>query len=198
MSKKPQKLISEMTTRELKKYIKKEVKKANTKIRNIEKRKKGPTRAVQEELDYLKQIGVIGKRGRAVTGYRTASKAELQKKAKELTYFNKWKGSETVAVAKDKDYKKYQSFINNPRNSDFANYSYQQWRDMVEMFGAMDDKLKDFDYENMKQLHLEATNKDTKIDILSAMQNAQREADKSNRVVTTETLTDIVRDLIFQ
>ena len=68
---------------------------------------------------------------------------------------------------------------------------------MVEMFGAMDDKLKDFDYEDMKQLHLEATTKDRKIDMLSAMQVAQREAKKSNNTVSTETLTDFVRDVIF-
>lgn len=190
------KSISEMTTRELKALIRKEVKKANTKLKNIRKRKK-VSRAVQEEIDYLKSIGVIGKRNKAVTGYRLASKAELQKKAKELQYFNKWKGSETVAMARDKDYKKYQSFINNPRNAEFSHYSYQQWRDMVEMFGAMDDKLKDFDYEDMKQLHLEATTKDRKIDMLSAMQVAQREAKKSNNTVSTETLTDFVRDVIF-
>lgn len=196
MAKQPQKAVKDMTTRELKALIRKEVKKANTKLRNIGKRKK-VSKAVQEEIDYLQSIGVIGKRGKAVTGYRTASKAELQKKAKELQYFNQWRGSETVAMAKDKDYKKYMSFINNPHNADFSHYSYQQWRDMVEMFGAIDDKLHDFDYEDMKQLHLEASNTNTKIDMLSAMQNAQREAGKGSQVITTETLTDYVRDIIF-
>ena len=85
------------------------------------------------------------KSGKAVTGYRLASKAELQKKARELEYFNQWKGSETVAIARNKDYKKYQAFINNPDNSDFSNYSYQQWRDLVEMLGSLGDELKGYD-----------------------------------------------------
>lgn len=192
LSRKLQKPIKDMTTRELKKYIKKLVRKANTKIRNINKRK-NVSRAVSEEMDYLKNIGIIGKSGKAITGYRTASKAELQKKARELEYFNQWKGSETVAVAKDKDYKKYQTFKNN--NPEFSHYSYQQWRDLVETLGAMDDKFKDFDYEDMKQLHLEASRQRTNIDLKSAMDNVKR--DTAGKGASTEDLTDYVRSLIF-
>ena len=192
MAAKESKNIVDMTTRELKKLIKKLVKKANTKLKNIGKRKK-VSKAVEEEIEYLKSIGIIGKRGKAVTGYRLASKAELQKKARELTYFNQWKGSETVAQAKEKDYKKYESF--KEHNPDFAHYSYQQWRDLVELFGAMGDELKSFDYEDMKQLHLEASIKNTKIDMVSAMKNVQR--DKKGAGVTSEDLTDYARDVIF-
>ena len=66
--------ISEMTTRELKKFIRKQVKKANTRLKDITYRKnltkKGISRAMQEEIDYLKRLGIINKRGKAVSGYR--------------------------------------------------------------------------------------------------------------------------------
>ena len=194
---KPHKSISEMTTRELRKFIRKEVKKANTKIKNIKKRKRGVSRAVKEEMDYLKQLGIIGKSGKAVTGYRLASKAELQKKARELEYFNQWKGSETVAVARNKDYKKYQAFINNPDNSDFANYSYQQWRDLVEMFGALGDELKGYDYEGMKALHQEMNEREINVDFQSTMKNVMRDAKADNMKLTPEILTDLMREELF-
>ena len=195
--KKTPKAISEMTTRELRKFIRKEVKKANTKIKNINKRKRGPSRAVQEELDYLKSIGIIGKSGKAVTGYRLASKAELQKKARELEYFNQWKGSETVAVARNKDYKKYQAFINNPDNSDFSNYSYQQWRDLVEMLGSLGDELKGYDYEGMKALHLEMNEENIQVDFQSTMKNVLRDAKNDGSRLTPEILTDMMREALF-
>ena len=188
-----QKSISDMTTRELKKFIRKQVKKANTRLKNIGKRKRGVSRAVQQELDYLEQMGIVNKRGKAITGYRTARKAELQRRARELEYFNQWTGAETEVIAKEKDYKKYQSFIKN--NPKFSNYSYQDWRDLVNTFGAMEDKLSDFEYEDMKNLHLEKTNAGSKVNLLKAMENAQDQVKGQGK--TTEELTDIVRGIIF-
>lgn len=188
-----QKPIADMTTRELKKFIRKEVKKANTKLKNIAKRKKGVSRAVQQEIDYLKRLGIINKRGKAITGYRTAHKAELQKRARELEYFNQWKGSEKRAVAQEKDYKKYQTFVQN--NSDFSNYSYQDWKDLVTVFGSMEDKLADFHYESMKQLHKEATEKQTKKDFLSTMMDVKKEA--AGKGLDTDDLTDLMRSELF-
>lgn len=195
---KEQKSIGEMTTRELKKYIRKQVKKANTRLKNLAKRKKGVSRAVTEELDYLRKLGIINKKGKAVTGYRTATKVEMQKKARELEYFNDWKGSETEAIAAERDYKKYQAFIQNPENSKFKDYSYTEWKDLVTTFGAMEDKLKDFEYEDMKQLHLESTQQKSSIDFLSAMVEAKRKSKTGGtQPLTTMDLTDLVRSELF-
>ena len=195
--KKPAKSISEMTTRELRKFIRKEVKKANTKLRNIKKRKRGVSKAVAEELESLKKMGIIGKSGRVVTGYRLSSKKELQRKARELEYFNQWKGSETVAVAKAKDYKKYQAFINNPDNSDFANFSYNQWRELVEMFGALNDELKGYDYEGMKALFQEVNEKEVKVDFQSVMEQVMKDHTNDTTPLTPEALTDYMRKALF-
>lgn len=196
---KEQKSISEMTVKELKKYITKQTKKANTRLRNIEKRKRGVSKAVSEELDVLRKKGIIGKRDKAVLNFRTKTKTELQAQARELEYFNQWTGAEVSSVSKDKDYKKYQSFINNPRNKMFANYSYQDWRDLVNMFGTMEDKLQEFEYEDMKRLHIEATNKGIKKDLVSAMVEAKRQSKELSKTVTvtTDTLTDLVRSELF-
>ena len=82
------KSISEMTVKELKKYIRKQTKKANTRLKNIGKRQRGVSRAVSEELQYLEKQGIIGKRGRAKLGFRGKRKEELQRQARELDYFN--------------------------------------------------------------------------------------------------------------
>lgn len=188
-----QKTISEMTTRELRKYIRKQVKKANTRLKNIGKRKRGVSRAVQQELDYLEQMGIVNKKGKAITGYRTARKAELQRRARELEYFNQWTGAETEVIAQEKDYKKYQSFIKN--NPKFANYSYQDWRDLVSTFGAMDNYLKEFEYEDMKNLHLEKTKEGSRQNFIKAMEEAKQEA--TGKGLGSDDLTDIVRSKLF-
>lgn len=190
---KEQKSISDMTTRELKKFIKKQVKKANTRLKNIRKRKRGVSRAVEQELKVLESMGIIGKRGKIITGYRTARKEDLKRRARELEYFNQWKGSETKAVAQEKDYKKYQTFIQN--NPKFAHYSYQDWRDLVNTFGALESYLTEFEYENMKNLHLEKTNAGNKTNFIKAMEEAKTEA--LGKGLDTEDLTDLVRSRIF-
>lgn len=194
---KVRKTISEMNTRELKKFIRKEVKKANTKLRNFSKRKRGVSRAVQQEIEYLKKHGIVNKHGRAVTGYRLAHKEELQRRARELEYFNQWTGAEKEAVSKQKDYKKYQSFINNKYNSEFADYSYQDWRDLVSTFGAMESYLTEFDYESMKQLHREATKKGTKKNLIKAMEESKNISKHDDSIITTDDLTDLVRSELF-
>lgn len=182
-----------MTVRELKKYIGKLTKKANTRIKNINKRKRGVSKAVKEELDYLKRFGIIGKRGKAIKGFRGRRKAELQRQARELEYFNQWTGAEKRAVAQEKDYKKYQTFKKN--NPEFAGYSYQDWKDFVGVMGSMEDKLKEFEYEDTKQLHIEATEKQIKKDFLEAMKEAKEKT--SGGVFDTEDLTDMLRSELF-
>ena len=190
--KKEQKTINDMTTRELRKYIRKLVKQANTKLKNIYKRKRGVSKAVEEELAYLRKIGIINKQGKAITGYRLARKHELQRKARELEYFKQWKGGTKEAYSQPKDYKKYQAFIQN--NPEFSGYSYIEWKDLVTVFGSMSDKLKDFGYEDIKELHKEATEKNSKVDFLQAMHKVQEEKPEG---ATQEALIDMMREEIF-
>lgn len=190
---KQQKTISEMTTRELRKFIRKEVKKANTRLRNIGKRKRGVSRAVEQELDYLKKIGLINKQGKAITSYKYARKEELKRIAHEYEYFNQWTGAEKQTVARDKDWKKYQTFIS--RHPEFSNYSYQDWREIVGVFASMEDKLVEFEYEDTKRLHIEATEKGNSVNFIKAMEKAQEQA--KGKGFDTDDMTDLLRSNLF-
>lgn len=187
------KSISEMNVKELKKYIRRQTKKANTRLKNIGKRKRGVSRAVSEELQYLEKQGIIGKRGRAKLGFRGKRKEELQRQARELDYFNQWTGAEKETVAQDKDWKKYQTF--KAKHPEFSNYSYQDWRDIVNVFASMEDKLTEFEYEDMKRLHIEATEKGSKVNFLSAMEDAHKDA--KGKGYDTDDMTDLVRGIVF-
>lgn len=187
------KSISEMTVKELKKYIRKETRKANTRLKNIGKRKRGVSRAVEEELNYLKRQGIIGKRGRAKLGFRGKRKEELQRQARELDYFNQWTGAEKETIAQDKDWKKYQTFKS--KHPEFSNYSYQDWRDIVNVFASMEDKLTEFEYEDTKRLHIEATEKGSSVNFLKAMENAHDEA--QGKGFDTDDMTDLLRSELF-
>lgn len=182
-----------MTTRELRKFIRKEVKKANTRLKNIGKRKRGVSRAVEQELDYLKRQGLINKRNKAITGYKYARKEELKRIAREYEYFNQWTGAEKETIAQDKDWKKYQTF--KARHPEFANYSYQDWRDIVNVFASMEDKLTEFEYEDTKRLHIEATEKGTSVNFLKAMEEAHQNA--QGKGFDTDDMTDLLRSNLF-
>lgn len=184
--------IEEMTVKQLKKYIGRLTRKANTRLKNISKRKK-VSKAVTDEVSYLKKKGIIGKSGKAIKGFRGKRKVDLQKQARELEYFNQWKGSETVAIARKQDLKKYETFIQN--NPEFANYSYKDWQELVTMFGQVQDKLNSFGYEDMKQLHLESKANNTKKDFVTTM----KKISESNKGagLKQEDLVDLMRKELF-
>lgn len=186
------KQIGEMTVSELKKYIRKLTRKANTRLKNINKRKK-VSKAVTDEMGYLKKKGIIGKSGKAIYGFRGKRKADLQSQARELEYFNQWKGSETKAIAKKQDLKKYETFIQN--NPEFSDYSYQDWEELVTMFGQMQDQLNSFGYEDMKQLHLESKARDTKKDFVTTMKKIHEQG--KGKGLTQEDLVDLMRQELF-
>lgn len=176
----------------MKKYIKRLTKKANTRIRNIGKRKK-VSKAVKDEMGYLKNKGIIGKHGKAILGFKGKRKVDLQAQARELEYFNQWKGSETKAIARKQDLKKYETFIQN--NPEFSNYSYQEWEELVTVFGQVQDKLNSFGYEDMKQLHLESRARDTKKDFVTTMKRIYEEG--KGKGLTQEDLVDLMRQELF-
>ena len=161
-------------------------------MKNIGKRKK-VSKAVTDEMNYLKKKGMIGKRGNVIYGFNGKRKADLQAQARELEYFNQWKGSETKAVARKQDLKKYETFIQN--NPEFANYSYQEWEELVTMFGQVQDKLNSFGYEDMKQLHLESTARDTKKDFVTTMKKIHEQG--KGKGLTQEDLVDLMRQELF-
>lgn len=191
--------ISDMTTRELKKFIRQQVKKANTRLKDITYRKnltkKGISRAMQEEIDYLKRLGILNKRGKAVTGYRLARKTELQRRARELEYFNQWRGSESKHIARTEDMKKYQKFMKN--HPKFAGYSYQDWKNMVENLGSMAEELESYGYvsENIIQLDKEIKERKNKKQLMDVVDKVKSQA--KGQGWSQEQLVDALRGELF-
>lgn len=191
---KKKKTISEMNVKELKQFISKETKKANTILRRVAKKKKVKA-AVQEEINILKRKGIIGKSGKAIKGFRGKKKEELRAQARELEYFTQWKGTETQEVRDEVNYAKYKSFIENVNNSDFKNYSYQEWRDMVETFGSTASIIDSFYYENIKELHKEVTAGSKNVNLAAAMREVLR-ANKGAGL-SKEDAIDLLRKELF-
>lgn len=190
---KMKKTIKEMTVKELKKFIRKETKKANTRLRRIFNKKK-ISRAVSEEVEYLKTKGIIGKRNKAILGFGSKTKSELQSQARELEYFNQWKGTETKEVRDKTNLAKYQSFVTN--NKEFSDYSYQEWRDLVELFGSTENFIESFGYENLKELHKEATEEGRKVNFASKMRNIMKQSKGAS--FSQEDIIDMLRSEVFE
>lgn len=150
---------------------------------------------MQEEIDYLKRLGIINKRGRAVTGYRLARKSELQRKARELEYFNQWRGSETKHIARAEDIKKYKKFIKN--HPKFADYSYQDWKNMVENLGSMSEELESYGYvsENIIQLDKEIKETKNRKQLMDVVNDVKNNA--TGKGWTQEQLVDALRKELF-
>lgn len=130
-----------------------------------------------------------------MTGYRLARKSELQKKARELEYFNQWRGSESKHIARAEDMKKYNKFIkNHPR---FANYSYQDWRNMVENLGAMSEELESYGYvsENMIQLDKEIKERGSKKQLMDVVESVKDKA--KGKGWNQEQLVDAIRSELY-
>lgn len=159
----------------------------------MNKKKRGLNKAENTQMDYMKSKGYVGKRGKAIYGFSGKRKADLQAQARELEYFNQWKGSEPKYVARQQDIKKYETFIQN--NPEFANYSFQEWTELVTMFGQVQDKLNSFGYEDMKQLHLESKARDVKKDFVSTMKKIQENSKGAG--LTQEDLVDLMRQELF-
>lgn len=193
--KKLDKPISEMTTKELQLFIRVNTDKANKTIAKISKRKK-VSQAVNKEIQVLQTKGIIGKSGRAVLGFSGKNKKQLQAQARELEYFNQWKGTETKAVREAVSIKKYETFVRN--NPDFAEYSYEDWRDLVSTFGNMEDLVNSFGYENFKNLHREATTEGLKVDMVTEAMKSIKELKASGQVISQENAVDILRKNLFK
>lgn len=183
------KTINEMSVKELQAYIRKKTEKANVTISKINK--DTASKAVQRELQVLEQRGILGKRGKAVLGFRGKTKEELKAQARELEYFSQWKGTETREKARRRDREKYKSFIRN--NPDFKDFSFSDWRTMVELFGTQENWVQSFGYENMKELNKEVVKTGRNVNFVKEIQKVMEQ-----KPVTKEDAIDLLRKSIFQ
>lgn len=140
-----------MTYRELQSHIKNLTQTANEKLVDISMNGI-KSKAITKELDTLSKKGIIGKKGYAVLRFRGKTKEDLITQARELEYFSTWKGTERTAKRTRRDLAKYRAFVVN--NSDNANYTYEEWRELVELMGTTSSirEMFDLDSESIKML----------------------------------------------
>lgn len=122
-----------MTYRELQSHIKNLTQTANEKLVDISMNGI-KSKAITKELDTLSKKGIIGNKGYAVLRFRGKTKDDLIAQARELEYFSTWKGTERTAKRTRRDLAKYRAFVAN--NSDNANFTYEEWRELVELMGT--------------------------------------------------------------
>ena len=130
-----------------------------------------------------------------MTGYRLARKSELQRRARELEYFNQWRGSESKHIARTEDMKKYKKFIKN--HPKFAEYSYQDWKNMVENLGSMSEELESYGYvsENIIQLDKEIKERKNKKQLMDVVDTVKSQA--KGQGWSQEQLVDAIRKELF-
>ena len=185
--------ISKMTVKQLHEFIREQTKATNIKLYDIYQQDKIPS-AVRTEIDTLKTKGIVSERtGYATLNFRNKTKVMLQQQARELDYFSNWQGTETKVFRQQKDYKKYLSF-KNQYPTEFGDYTYQEWRDMVEMFGTVGDKIEQFGYENIKQIHIENITNGRKVNMVKLIDEVHKKAKGKSQ----EVAIDILRDEIYK
>ena len=188
-----EKSISKMTVKELQAFIREQTKVANIKLYDIYQQDNIPS-AVRTEIDVLKNKGIVSeKTGYATLGFRGKNKTLLQQQARELDYFSNWQGTENKVFREQKDYKKYLE-IKKQYPKEFGKYTYQQWRDMVEMLGIVGDKIQQFGYEAVKQMHIENITEGRTVNMVQVIENAYKRAEGLEHFDAV----DILRDELYK
>lgn len=167
----------------------------NTKIKSNEKL----TGAVKTELESLRNVGILNSRNQIVMKLRGKSEEQLTRQLHELEYFNQWQGMETRAVRDKANYSKYQSFKNytiaGTDEKPFENFTYQEWRNMVEFMGTQSSLIESFGFDSQTVIDLANEMKEKNIDLtddklIGLMQKARKEATSQTDAV------DMLRELI--
>lgn len=143
---------NEPTKKELENIIREYTKTAKAKYKDFISSGDKLTGAVKTEIESLRNIGILSEHGNIVSNLRGKSKEFLQRQIDELEYFNQWQGMETRAVRDKTNYAKYQDFKRwHPEGSTetpFSDYTYQQWRNMVELMGTQSSLLESFGFDS--------------------------------------------------
>ena len=79
---------------------------------------------------------------------------------------------------------------------EFADYSYQEWRDLVELFGSTENFIESFGYENLKELHKEATEGGKKVNFASKMRQIMKQSKGAS--FSQEDIIDMLRSEVFE
>lgn len=183
--------LRELTVKQLQAHIRELTYSANEKLTEINVGGAKPSKAVQTEINTLRSKGIIGKRGYAVTGFRGKTKEQLIRQARELEYFETWKGTEKTAKRTRQDLAKYRSYVNS--SADRKGVTYEQWRSMVELMGTSSSLVEQFnlDSDTVRMIQESETGTDKKIDLASELEQIVKE--NKGESLDTEQVIDLLR-----
>lgn len=174
--------ISSMTTRELKKYIRYQTGLVNLKISEYD----GDNVLIKSEISELKALGGNVNAKKVGLGLTFKTKAELQRQARELSYFNRW-DYETAQGKRELSRRERQSFETFHKHH--PEYSYEEWKDLVNTMGALGSSVvSQFGSENIAEINKTVYDKGRNKDVLKAMQTVIKE--QKGKGATPELLND--------
>lgn len=195
MKKPNQKKLKDYTNKELQTHIRALTNIANEKLAeiNIQGIK---SKAITKELDILTSKGILGKKGYAVLGFRGKTKEDLIEQARELEYFSTWKGTEKTAKRTRTDLAKYRAFIAN--NSENKQFSFEEWRMMVDLMGLSSAKLEMFrmDSDTVRLMMESAKDEGLTINIRKEMDDLLKTY--KDKGLSSEDMTDLLRNRIYE
>ena len=192
------KSLSKMTVKELKSYIKENTISVNQTLKSYYESGEDIS-TVNKQISKLKQLSGISKKDNKyiIANFRGKRKVELVRQARELTYFSNWDidTPRGIEKASEKELKAFETFSSRP---EFQNIDFNEWRSLVEAFGAFGDKLNSYGYEhgNIAHTYSQIPKDERKVDIFKAMKDSMNEA---SSLTVDERLVDIdkrVRGLI--
>lgn len=181
------KRISDMTVRELKSYIRKLTSSVNEKINEY----KGDSTLIKSEISTLKSLGTGNMKSKKVgLGFLGKKKSELVQQARELEYFENW-DIETPSGRRKIEARERRAWETFSRRN--PEYSYDEWRNLVEVFGAIGKKdLDKFGSEQVRELNKEMTAEGKRTNLAKSMNEVLKES--KGKGYTTDDLIDLLRE----
>lgn len=181
MAKKP---YNKMSVKDLQKEISKAVSEANKRVNSADKTSKAWSKQVQ----HLKDIGLTGKRSTFAGNTKGLKKTELIVRLRELEYFNGWDTESAYGrrAETDRERKAYETFL-----KDNPNWSYEEWREMVEVVGALGDDFikKNYSSDDVKEIFERASSNG--IDNVSVLKALKGSVEESKGLTQQERIDDV-------
>lgn len=180
-----------MTVKELQSHIRELTYSANEKLAEINIGGNEPSKAIKTEIETLQTKGIIGKRGYAVTGFRGKTKDQLIRQARELEYFEQWKGTEKTPHRHRTDLKKYKEYVGS--SADRGGTTYEEWRELVEIMGTSSSLVEQFnlDSDTVRMIIQSQRGQEKKIDLAHELETILKE--NKGQELDQEKVIDILR-----
>ena len=183
--------IKEMTIKELQAEIRSKTHIVNERLKQFYNDGNSST-MVQSEVKKLQGLAGKSRSSKQIgLGFSGKNKMQLVRQLRELQYFEQWDiySEDGQRALELKERKAWESFY-----KDNPEYTYQEWRDLVETFGSLNDSmLQQFGSTNIVEAYKDATQGE-KVNLLKYIKEISK--DDSMRGTTQEQKIDRLREML--